>query len=369
MKTVCQQDMCAGCKACIDICPKSAIDIKDEISAYNAIIDEEKCINCNACHKVCPNVNPSFFLKTMEYKQGWANDILVRKESSSGGIATALMIDFINNGGLVCSCCFVNGKFGFKLVKEIKELKGIKGSKYIKSDPKGIYSVVKKELINNNKVLFIALPCQIAAMKNYVGKKYSENLFTVDLICHGSPSPQLLEYFFNESDIKIDELEDIAFRKKDNFGLYKLNKNDEYYSKITSDSIQDLYIHSFLNCMGFTENCYRCQYARKERVSDITIGDSWGSTLSEQERKKGISLILCQTTKGIELINRANIHTEDVDVEKAIACNKQLSCPSIKPNTREKFIKEVKKSNNFHKAMFKADPIFFVKHIIKKLIK
>ena len=95
MKTVCQQDMCAGCKACIDICPKSAIDIKDEISAYNAIIDEEKCINCNACHKVCPNVNPSFFLKTMEYKQGWANDILVRKESSSGGIATALMIDFI----------------------------------------------------------------------------------------------------------------------------------------------------------------------------------------------------------------------------------------------------------------------------------
>ena len=210
---------------------------------------------------------------------------------------------------------------------------------------------------------------KIAAMKNYVGKKYSENLFTVDLICHGSPSPQLLEYFFNESDIKIDELEDIAFRKKDNFGLYKLNKNDEYYSKITSDSIQDLYIHSFLNCMGFTENCYRCQYARKERVSDITIGDSWGSTLSEQERKKGISLILCQTTKGIELINRANIHTEDVDVEKAIACNKQLSCPSIKPNTREKFIKEVKKSNNFHKAMFKADPIFFVKHIIKKLIK
>ena len=59
MKTVCQLNQCAGCMACVDICPKGAITIEDNLAAYNAVIDENKCIGCNACHKVCQSNYPA----------------------------------------------------------------------------------------------------------------------------------------------------------------------------------------------------------------------------------------------------------------------------------------------------------------------
>ena len=42
MKTVCENDKCTGCMACIDKCPQDAIMIKDTMVAYNAVINENK---------------------------------------------------------------------------------------------------------------------------------------------------------------------------------------------------------------------------------------------------------------------------------------------------------------------------------------
>lgn len=41
MKTVCTTNQCAGCMACVDICPKSAITVQDNLDSYNALIDEK----------------------------------------------------------------------------------------------------------------------------------------------------------------------------------------------------------------------------------------------------------------------------------------------------------------------------------------
>ena len=61
---------------------------------------------------------------------------------------------------------------------------------------------------------------------------------------------------------------------------------------------------SFLTALSDTENCYSCKDAQEKRPGDITLGDSWGTELPENEWKKGISLILCQTEKGITLSER-----------------------------------------------------------------
>ena len=45
MVTVCEKDMCAGCMACIDICPKDAITIRDSLHAYNAVIDTDNVLS------------------------------------------------------------------------------------------------------------------------------------------------------------------------------------------------------------------------------------------------------------------------------------------------------------------------------------
>ena len=60
------------------------------------------------------------------------------------------------------------------------------------------------------------------------------------------------------------------------------------------------------------------------RVSDITLGDSWGSNLDIQEQRKGISLILNQTQKGKELLEQSELELMDVELNRAIEHNHQL---------------------------------------------
>ena len=361
MKTVCELNQCAGCMACIDICPKEAITIDDNLAAYNAVIDENKCIGCNACYKVCQSNHPAKLLSPIKWYQGWAVVPDVREYCASGGMATAISQAFVESGGVVCSCTFHNGEFIFEFAENIEDLKKFAGSKYVKSNPKGIYKKVKDYLKSGRKVLFIGLPCQVSALKNFVGAQYEDGLFTADLICHGTPSPMLLEIFLNQYGHTLTELQDIQFRAKTKIMVYW------DYKGIITNGVSDKYSIAFLNSLTYTDNCYSCRYACKERVSDLTLGDSWGSGLPVNEQKKGISLMLCQTDKGDQLLKTANIHLEKVDIEKAIANNQQLSHPSVMPKGREKFYKGLKK-HGFNQLVFLQFPEKCLRQDVKRIL-
>ena len=104
-------------------------------------------------------------------------------------------------------------------------------------------------------------------------------------------------------------------------------------NKLTPQRVPDSYTRAFLSSVDYTENCYSCRYATLSRVSDITLGDARGQ-LSRSERD-GASLILWQTQKGISLVNKANMHLEEVDLDKAVAANHQLKHPPEKHPRRE----------------------------------
>ncbi len=361
MKTVCEINKCAGCMACVDVCAKNAISILDQIQNYNAIIDENKCISCGQCYQVCPNNKQLAVQKPVKWYQGWALNDGIRGNGSSGGIASAIAIAFVQNGGVVCSCVFDDGKFCFDMVDTIEGVHRFSGSKYVKSNPKGIYHKIKKAIALNKSVLFIGLPCQVAAIKNYIGD--NERLYTVDLICHGTPSPKLLEMYLEESKHSIQKVKDLKFRKKTAF---KLTDN---CVGIKPSGVQDRYTYAFLKSVCYTENCYSCRYAQRDRVSDISLGDSWGSQLSEEEQARGVSLILCQSDKGNELLNISDLHLEDVNLENAIAHNGQLNMPSKKPTEYDAFFNALKKTENFSKSIRKCYPRFCLRQDIKALLK
>ena len=361
MKTVCELNKCAGCMACIDICPKGAIEIKDSLSTYNAVIDENKCIGCNACHKVCQANHPASARDPINWQQGWIENTEMRKECSSGGAATAISKGFLENGGIVCGCTFNEGKFIFEFAENEDELKKFIGSKYVKSNPTGIYKEIKDKLKREEEVLFIGLPCQVAALRNFIGSNLSDKLYTIDLICHGTPSPRVLDIFFKQYGLTLSDLKDIKFRVKAKFQIY----GD--YKGIITKGISDRYSIAFLNALTYTENCYSCPYAKRERVSDVTLGDSWGSELAIDEQKKGISLILSQTEKGNELLKLANLHSETVDIEKAIANNHQLEYPSFKPTGRDKFFAGLK-DRKFNSLVFKQLPKQCLRQDVKKIL-
>lgn len=363
MKTVCDFKYCTGCGACIDICPKGAIDIKDELEFYNAIIDEKICIKCNLCHKVCPVNNPVKTSVPIKWHQGWARNQETRYSAASGGIASALMESFVKEGGVVCSCVFENGEFGFQFAYTYNQLSKFAGSKYVKSNPSGIYRKIKELLRSGNKVLFIGLPCQVAALKNYLTDK--ERLYTADLICHGTPSPKILECFLQQYQYSLHKVEDIRFRKK---AYRKGNFKQKMYYDIEYTGIVDRYMIAFLNGLCYTENCYTCSYASKERVADVTLGDSWGSTLPENERRKGVSLILCQTDKGFELIDHADLILNPVDLDEAILHNRQLNAPMEKPLCRDDFFQEIYNGTNFNKAVKRCYPKKCLRQSVKKIL-
>lgn len=359
MKTVCELNMCNGCMACVEKCHRNAITIKDDLKYYNALIDTKKCVDCGLCTKVCPRENDNDMSKPKWWYQGWA-DSEIREHASSGGAASAIIRAFIKNGGYVASCLFDSGKFVFEVTNEKAVARKFAGSKYVKSNPEKIYGKIQSLLKANQKVLFIGLPCQVAAVNQFIKDK--TNLVTADLICHGTPSPYLLKKCLQEYGHDINTLTDINFRIK---SLYELNRDGK---PIAAFHTMDNYLIAFLHSYDYTENCYSCKFATLDRVSDITLGDSWGTELSG-EVKNGVSLILCQSEKGKELIESAGLNLLDVDINNAISHNEQLNKPSKCSKSRDQFFENYNRYNNFGKALVKTAPGIVAKEKVKSIVK
>lgn len=346
--------------ACVEICPTKAISIQDDLSAYNAVIDESKCIHCNLCHNKCQNNQTLSFTSPAFWKQGWSNNEARRAASASGGLGAELTAAFLKKGGVVCSCAFQEGKVGFAFTRPGETLPAYHGSKYVKSNPLGVYKKIESLLKDGKDVLFIGLPCQVGALKGYLKEELQQRLTTVDLICHGTPSPQTLDLYLGQLGKSLQDSSSISFRQKHSF-------------KVCSDGVcekagtTDRYSLGFLAGLFYTDNCYQCKYAKKERISDITIGDSWGSNLPMKDQKKGLSLILCQTDKGKALLDACDLTLLDVDYENAANNNGQLKAPMKAPNNRDKFFAKLAKGKTFDQAVFACMPKKCLKQKLKRL--
>jgi coenzyme F420-reducing hydrogenase beta subunit len=362
-KTVCDKDKCCGCNACVVICPKNAIRIIDSVSTLNAKIDSNLCVNCKLCEAVCQICNPTNDLlkynKSQSCYEGVTKNSQINNVSSSGGFATTLGLRFIENGGYVVGVRNDFKKFQFDITNDPSVLMKFAGSKYVKVSPKNIYLDVEKRL-KLNKVLFIGLPCQVAGLKMYLKREY-DNLYTIDLVCHGTPSEKVLEKYLNE--YNIESTKDLSFRNKRH---YQLSINGK---RIDNKRYIDSYSFGFSHTLFLTKNCYTCNYAQPNRISDLTIGDSWGSINEGKNGYNCLSLILQNNDKGNELLKiiDKDFTLMKCDYNNALNNNRQLNYPSrIEPYTNYFF-------DNFHKKtinslVFKAYPKEMFKQLIKMFL-
>ena len=353
MKEICNFAECTGCMACVNVCAHHAIKIKtDEEGFDRPFIDSNLCVDCGLCSKTCPiNQHPKVN-ETKDVYSGWSADDKVRINSSSGGAFTEIARPILEKGGVVFGCA-LNGKLQAEhiYVETFEELETkLRGSKYVQSRIGNSYSKAKDFLRQGRKVLFSGTPCQIAGLKNYLRREY-ENLITVDLICHGVPSPMLFEDYkeFMQKHENM-KLTNVSFRCKKSSWIFFNMTLTGHVEKSSADKtyigryFEDPYIRGFLRDYFLRPSCHQCHFTSTKRCSDFTIADWWGyrkeTSKDNDFALKGVSLILANTNNALNLLPIIKMQLRQRTLEEAMKTNISLSHPFPMKETRWQFWKD-----------------------------
>lgn len=349
---------CTGCGACVQICPKQALVMKnDEDGFLYPQMDNDLCVKCGACDRTCPEVNDDQSNKDRKEQHCYLGTTSLEsyyKESASIGLCTMLAESIVKSGGIVYGAFLDEEKWQVRhiQVSDTEGVERIRNSKYVQSDTGTTFAEVKQHLKDGKTVLYIGTPCQIAGLKAYL-KIVPENLYTIDLICHGVTSPKLMplevkywEKLFNS------KITNFRFRSKRkytqtncgmvNFDLVQKNGKTKHIERFAGSS-------PTYHCFAYSPDginynlrlsCYSCIFKSKGRYGDLTIGDPWLATKGVVKNpllrpgKIIRSLYSANTRKGAELLKLAEEHLiqeeqayDDTFVQPAV-CEETRAIPS-----------------------------------------
>ena len=359
------KNFCTGCGSCYNICPVEAISMRanDEGFLYPQI-NTALCVGCGLCAKRCPQLLDQMpNVEEQHCFAAWAKDEL-RGYGSSGGIFPVIAEQTIKKGGVVYGAAFSDEqtKVLHVEVKNKNELWRLYKSKYVQSDTGKIFAAVKAQLEKKKDVLFCGCPCQVDGLKTFLGKDY-ENLITVDILCHGAPSPFAYRKFLREvSDNGKKACKAVDFRDKTP-GWGTLIRVDFDDGTTHYDPWNGNYFRAFLSGLSMRKSCFSCKYASSSRPGDLTLGDFWGveKFKIDWNDKKGTSLVMCNSIKGVGLLENISSQLRRIEevprdrvLEIAEKANGALIRPTKEPIMRKCFFEHLKK-DNFSKALKYAE--------------
>ena len=299
------------------------------------------------------------------------NNNEIREKSSSGGIFSALEDKF----EVVYGVAMTEDCYGAEMIRVEGDVSPIRGSKYFQVKVGDAFKQVKKDLEEGRKVLFSGTGCQINGLALFLGKEYTD-LFLLDIICHGTPSPKLWREYVAFQEKKYGKLESVNFRcKDDSWTDFGMKENQLYISKDT-----DSFMRMFLRDYCLRPACYECQ-AKRYRKADITIADFWGiqAVAPEMNDGKGTSLVITRTQKGQELFEsiKSELKWKEVSYEDGVRSNPSEYKSVARPQQRDTFFddldnlpfEEIKKKYAADiKVSLPRKVVRKIKHTIKKIL-
>ena len=310
---------CCGCTACQQICPVQCIVMtSDEEGFLYPKINEGQCIGCQKCEAVCPIQTPPLVKGKTQTYVGYAQNEKIRRRSSSGGIFSLAAEYVLKRGGAVFGAAFDDALAVHHICVESEEdLDKLRGSKYVQSSLENTYAQAEEYLIDGRWVLFSGTACQIAGLKNYLGKEY-DRLLTIDVLCHGVPSPKIWKLYLEDQERKYNsKIISIQFRdKKLGWKLYSIRIQFENGREYAVPFTKDKFMNMFLANIDLRPACHDCRFKELPRVSDMTIGDCWGieNYMPEMDDDKGTSLFMVHSPKGERILEAIR---EDLAVKEA----------------------------------------------------
>ncbi len=336
---------CCGCNACGDICAHNAITFKtDNEGFWYPHVDEAKCTNCGLCERACPMLHIDELkhndFNTPKVYGAYCNDIVVRFDSTSGGVFSVLAQAMYKQGGYVGGAIYTD-TFDVKNVisNNKKDLRKLRSSKYLQSNAEGLYRQIKKLLIAGEKVLVCGSPCQMAALRQFLKKDY-ENLLIVDFLCRATNSPKVFHKYIESLERKYGSKVIAVKDKNKDHGWHSLARKitfedgQVYYGEGHEDDYRRGY---HLNVYE-RPSCYNCKFKGLPRMSDITLADFWGLKQIDPAMDKdlGTSLVFVNSEKGHKFFEqvRSKFTIKEYQFEQALPGNKtaimggQLPYPS-----------------------------------------
>lgn len=326
MITITDKSQCCGCWACENICPKQCITMKEDYEGFRyPEVDIKNCIECGLCEKVCPINKPKQDDAIPLSYVVQQKDSHILKTSTSGGFFSAISKYAISKKGVVFGAAFDNNmELHHQYSETLDGCVKFRGSKYVQSIIGNTFKEAKDFLDAGRLVVFSGTPCQIAGLYGFLREKRYPNLITVDLVCHGTPSPLLFrKYLAHHASIAKSTV--IDYRSRDKFYGYNFstasiffeNKKKKYHKGMEADMMLRLYFKNICS----RPCCYKCHFKTIHRLSDFTIFDCWDApSINHKFSDKGATNVFIHTKEGeniFELIKEDFIWSKS-DIEPVI---------------------------------------------------
>lgn len=353
---------CCGCGACLQRCPRHCILFKEDKEGFlYPLVDESNCIDCGLCEKVCPVINRGECNEPLYVYAVKNRSERIRLNSSSGGVFYSLGKYVIQKGGVVFGAAYDDKwEVRHQKAESMDALEPLMRSKYVQSRIENTFVEVETFLKQGRLVLFTGTSCQILGLKNYLRHEF-ENLLTVDVICHGAPSPGVWRKF-------LTELTCSRSRKTAHCAV------DEKKTVLSSNIFsEDPYSRGFVNNLFMRPSCYACPAKGGTCGSDITMADFWGiqKLYPDFDDDKGVSLVIIHSLMGTDIFNACNFESMPVTLEEGTRFNQSYYCSMKMTSKRELFFADFIEGKRIKKTVMRLTrrPVkMVIKQIIKKII-
>ncbi len=360
-----KDEHCTGCGACESVCPMKCIRMeKDEYGCLYPQVKKQECIRCLRCENVCPK-EKRWYWKERPFKAyaAWNTDPEKRLASASGGIVSAIYTLALDKGYRTFGVVYEPGKKAKYIeVKTKEQAEQCRNSKYVFSDIRPILLRIKELVAADEKVIVPALPCQAAAVIGVCGGR-KDNLIVLDIVCHGVCPVDYLNNHLESICSHQGKIATAIHFRDPAFGTHNYifaiyGERERFYS--SKVDAQDVYHYGYHRALTYRENCYHCEYARPERVGDITVSDfsGLGKIIPYKGNNHSVSCVLISSEKGSrlwnELVTSELVTFEERPLGEALHYEKNLKAPLIPHRKRSEFLRCYCSTANFEYAARKA---------------
>ncbi|WP_295090354.1 Coenzyme F420 hydrogenase/dehydrogenase, beta subunit C-terminal domain [Ruminococcus sp.] len=373
------KSQCTGCAACANVCPSNCISMfQDDEGFYYPVVDSEKCIHCELCIKTCPVINrrtPESETRKVYICQNV--DLKIRKDSTSGGVFSALSKYVLDRNGVVFGAEFDrNSIVRHGMCDNTAGLKRFRGSKYVQSFIGSSYKLVKDELNKDRWVLFTGTPCQIEGLHSYLGKEYKK-LILMDIVCYSISSPGVWRQFLDYvgKNIPLDKVSCIKFRDKSKYGYeYTLMtfRDKEGKTIYSSGPESNPMLRSFVSNTSTRPSCYACKFKTIDRVSDYTAWDCYNVYKYNKnlDDNLGTSHLMVHSSKGLEILKtlKREMSLYQVNAEEAVASEPAMTQCAVPSDMRKPFFKMYRSGNNVFTRFFQDTKRVKVERLLRSVL-